>query len=164
MPPRDSMPCPFCGAILTAEKDRDRTGRYRCTPCSSTYAEAQKGWLPTMANAVARKKDAAPKLETPPTAHDPMFAVRSDGEPITRQRTCECGTAFTQRLLSERFCTAVEAAGGMRAVLRQIPDLYVPVHCPRCERIDLGRQARIDTSREGDRRHSSEPEFAWAAD
>ncbi len=69
------------------------------------------------------------------------------GQPITRESRCECGKVFSQSLLSAKQCEAWEARGIMGLVLRQIPDLYVPVHCPKCERRDLAHQARIDETK-----------------
>ncbi len=66
-----------------------------------------------------------------------------------RDVKCECGQEFTQFQLSEAFMHVVESngKGALAAVLRDIPDLYVPVHCPKCERLDLGRSARIAEAR-----------------
>lgn len=75
------------------------------------------------------------------------------GQPVTRQKWCACGERFTQHLLSEEFLSACEAIRGgnpLARVREQIPDFFVPVHCPRCERVDLGRQAAIDRARSGD--------------
>lgn len=79
-------------------------------------------------------------------AKDPMFAQTVDGDPIARERTCACGKRFTQRLLSERFLSIVEKQSrhAIDTLSKQIPGFYVPVHCPPCERRDLGRQARLD--------------------
>ena len=80
---------------------------------------------------------------------NPAFAHDTAGNVMTRQRSCECGRKFTQVLLSERFYNII-AKRGQRALdmfNRQIPGGYVPVHCPSCERRDLGRQARLDESR-----------------
>lgn len=78
-------------------------------------------------------------------AADPMFAHDAIGQPITRQRTCECGGRFTQRQLSARFMLIVEkqGAGALAAMKRDIPEYFVPVHCPPCERRDLGFSARL---------------------
>lgn len=77
-----------------------------------------------------------------------MFATNEHGV-VERSRTCECGRSFSQRLLSARFLTAVERRGqrAMDMLREQIPDYYVPVHCPPCERIDLGRRAQVDEHR-----------------
>jgi hypothetical protein len=69
------------------------------------------------------------------------------GQEITRQHRCECGREFTQRILSERQMAAAERLGVVGVVARQIPGFWVPVHCPPCERKDLGRQARMDEAR-----------------
>lgn len=80
---------------------------------------------------------------------DPMFAHDEHGKPITREGRCECGRRFSQTLLSERFLGIVEAksAAAIKAVTETIPGYFVPVHCPSCERRDLGMQARLDESR-----------------
>lgn len=81
---------------------------------------------------------------------DPFLAVFAAGHPsagqvITRPALCGvCAKAFTQSLLSARFLAAVEKRGdsAMRLLARQIPDYYVPVYCPVCERAALGHEAR----------------------
>lgn len=75
---------------------------------------------------------------------DPMFANDADGNPIARDRTCECGMKFKQRLLSARWLTIAENAGAIELVAKQIPEFYVPVHCPKCESRDLAMQSRKD--------------------
>lgn len=74
----------------------------------------------------------------------PMFAKDAQGRPITRDRTCLCGRRYTQGLLSERFLAMIERAGtkAQQAFARQVPDFYVPVECPRCERRAIGHEAR----------------------
>ncbi len=89
---------------------------------------------------------------------DPMFANDVEGNPIHRRRSCECGVFFTQRLLSERFLTIVDRGRGIQGMIRQVPEFYVPVHCPKCERRDLGMQARRDEFK-----HLPQP-FGEAAD
>ena len=76
----------------------------------------------------------------------PMFSADGNGQPITRNRTCECGRSFEQTLLSERFLEIVERHSGraIQMLTQQIPGFFVPVHCPACERKDLGFQARKD--------------------
>ena len=66
-----------------------------------------------------------------------------------REARCECGREFEQRQLTERFMTVVEkfGDGAVRAMMRDVPELYVPVHCPMCERRDIGRHARIHDTR-----------------
>lgn len=78
---------------------------------------------------------------------DPMFAHHDDGTLVTRETTCECGTSFSQAMLSARFMAICEKAGAHRSVMQQIPELYVPVHCPPCERKDIGRWGRIAEAR-----------------
>lgn len=77
---------------------------------------------------------------------DPMFSHHEDGKIVSRKAKCECGRAFTQRLLSERFLMIVEAHSrrAIELTTKQIPGFFVPVHCPSCERMDLGMQARRD--------------------
>lgn len=79
---------------------------------------------------------------------DPMF-VQDDGSVNVRESRCECGAAFEQTQLSARFMRIVEKCGegAVAALLRDIPEIYVPVHCPPCERRDLGRAARIAEAR-----------------
>lgn len=69
------------------------------------------------------------------------------GRVIDRAAVCACRRQFTQYQLSVSQCAAWERLGVMPNVLRQIPELYVPVHCPGCESKDLGRQAQIDAAR-----------------
>lgn len=78
-----------------------------------------------------------------------MGRVHSDGTPVTRDAQCECGQMFRQQQLSPAWLEWVERVArnprrAIQAIQRQIPDYYVPVHCPPCERIDIGRQALID--------------------
>lgn len=93
--------------------------------------------------------DRQPESIADAMGQDRMFAHTADGKPIIRQATCECGKSFAQRLLSERFLEIVDRSSrnAMAVMERQVPGFYVPVHCPRCERIDLGRQARVDSVR-----------------
>jgi hypothetical protein len=79
----------------------------------------------------------------PPSA-DGWFAVDVNGNVVTRERVCECGRAFTQQLVSARMVRLVERRGAraVEAFVAQIPDGYVPVHCPACERVDIGFWAR----------------------
>lgn len=68
-----------------------------------------------------------------------MFSKDAEGHEITRQATCLCGREFTQRLLGSRFMELVERAGDgpVRALMRDIPELFVPVNCPPCEHRQL---------------------------
>ena len=58
----------------------------------------------------------------------------------TRSATCKrCGKGFVQQKLSDRFIETacrVAAREGKEtpALLREIPDCFVPLHCPPCER------------------------------
>jgi hypothetical protein len=73
---------------------------------------------------------------------DQTFALDEHGQPITRERKCLCGRAYTQRLLSERTL-AVDESQGRRAVeqlSKQTADGYVPLYCPSCERRELARK------------------------
>ena len=90
---------------------------------------------------------------------DPMFANDAEGNPIHRERTCECGKRFTQRLLSERWLSIAEKARAIELVRQQIPGFFVPVHCPQCERRDIGMQARKD-----EYKHAPKPSYGEAAD
>lgn len=81
-----------------------------------------------------------------------MFAVHPAGHEkagltIDRPRTCDCGQSFTQMLMATRELEAVERMGHMKKFLAQIPDLFVPVHCPKCERKQLTLQAQLDIAR-----------------
>lgn len=69
-------------------------------------------------------------------ALDGWWAKDADGKTITRERTCECGHTYTQHLLGPRFLGMAErhSMGAVDAVMRDVPDLFVPVHCPPCER------------------------------
>jgi len=80
---------------------------------------------------------------------DRTFANDANGNPIARERVCECGQRFTQRLLSERFLAMVERRGprAMELMTKQVPGFFVPVHCPKCERVDLGRRMQLDEIR-----------------
>jgi hypothetical protein len=69
------------------------------------------------------------------------------GLPIVRRKTCECGREFDQYLLSERQLAAAERMRLIPLFEQQTKDFRVPVHCPPCERRDLGRQARLDELR-----------------
>jgi hypothetical protein len=69
------------------------------------------------------------------------------GQLITRQHRCECGREFTQMILSATELAAAERLRIVELIARQIPDFWLPVHCPPCERKDLSRQARIDDLR-----------------
>lgn len=66
-----------------------------------------------------------------------------EGQEVTRERTCECGVTFTQRIFSERFLSIFEAAHAIEATVAQVPGLWVPVHCPACERKEIRQRAYI---------------------
>lgn len=153
----DTMGCPLCAATLTAELDRDKNGRFHCKACMPTSAEAQRGWLPRARPLVTASQVPQRGLSTA-FAHDPMFGLNAAGDPITRERTCECGKQFTQRQLSARFLEGVEkfSAGAIDAVSRQIPGYFVPVHCPPCERRDMHRQLRIEQIRLDEVQHAAD--------
>lgn len=163
MPQPDTMPCPFCATVLTAA-DRDADGRFHCTASVEcrTSAESQRGWIPRRVPIMQQAAQAGGGL-TPIDAPGWMFSTGANGKAISRDRSCECGQRFTQRLLSERFLAIVEKRGrrAMDLMTQQIPGYFVPVHCPSCERRDLGHAARI-----AEARHASEPQpaFGEAAD
>ncbi len=79
------------------------------------------------------------------TARDPMFSHDEKGNVISRERTCLCGRRFTQRLLSARFLAMCErqSRGAIDAVTRDVPDYFVPVNCPPCERRDIAMSGRV---------------------
>lgn len=81
-----------------------------------------------------------------------MFAYRAgeDGKaatPVERQATCECGRTFTQSLMAPSELAALERMGRIKTFMQQIPDCFVPVHCPACERRQLTLQAQLDEAR-----------------
>lgn len=88
----------------------------------------------------------APSAVSAAATSSDWFARDEHGATRERTRTCECGRAFKQFLLSERFCALCERRGITAMVEAQIPGGYVPVHCPRCERVDIGRRARLDAA------------------
>jgi ribosomal protein S27E len=155
MPASDAMACPLCGAQLTTA-DRDKNGRFHCSACMPTSAEAQRGWLPRARPLVAAAQ--APQRGLTSIAHDPMFGVNAAGDPITRERTCECGSRFTQRQLSARFLESAErfSAAAIDGISRQVPGYFVPVHCPPCERRDMHRQNRIEQIRLDEVQHAAD--------
>lgn len=125
------MDCPFCGRGLRIE-DATEGGRYGCGSCAETSEEARRGWLPV--------PHRAPRSEAAQAgAVDPMFAVDQRGRMIQRRTRCECGREFTQKQLSARFLEAVElhSARAIALIEKDIPGMFVPVHCPPCERKDL---------------------------
>jgi hypothetical protein len=77
---------------------------------------------------------------------DRMFSHDAAGNPIVRDARCECGRSFTQTLLSERFLAIVDRQSprAMAIFREQIPEFFVPVFCPACERKDIGYHARKD--------------------
>lgn len=80
-----------------------------------------------------------------PLGRSDWFANDASGNPITRRKNCEvCRKEFTQRLLSERFMQMIERRGpnAMAKLRLSIPDLYVPVYCPSCERMALDHEGR----------------------
>lgn len=88
-----------------------------------------------------------------PAGPMPWFGVDEHGRTIARERVCECGRSFTQFQLSERFMLAAERRSPRVAdlVQTQCPGLFVPVHCPRCERVDLRRRAQLDEAQDMNR-------------
>lgn len=142
------MSCPICARELT-EEHRVDGGRYSCPSCKANGSRlAELGWLPRSQVGVERKPDARSTGLT--RVGESWFAKnQQSGETIERQRTCECGATFNQFLLSARFLATIERQRGraLELVRQQIPGYYVPVHCPKCERRDIGRQARVDDIR-----------------
>jgi len=90
-------------------------------------------------------------------AKDRMFAHAENGDPITRERKCLCGRTYRQTLLSADFMRLVESRGqhAVDVFVKQIPDMYVPVHCPVCERHDIGNHAK----RAAIHHHAGNPDF-----
>lgn len=161
MPPRDAMNCPLCGKPLTAAEHRDAKGRFHCPACSTAgAAESQKGWVPRPVILEKRTAHALDNRGQFANPSDPTFGRNGDGTVITRTARCECGILFEQQQLSERWIEAVERVSprAVRMMQQQIPDFFVPVHCPKCERVDLGRRFQLDLVRE------NEPELSLAAD
>lgn len=143
--PHSVMSCPFCSRDLTAA-NAVKDGRYSCPDCAKTSREAEYGWLP---RAQAPRLGASVVEQARGLTHvtrTKWFALDAQGNPITRDRTCECGRRFAQSQLSARFMEMAERQSKRAAALvfAQCPGLFVPVHCPECERRDIGRQASID--------------------
>lgn len=61
------------------------------------------------------------------------------GQEMTREAECECGTVFTQRILSEAVLRVAVVLEQIETLPDQLPGLFVPQHCARCERILLHR-------------------------
>jgi hypothetical protein len=74
------------------------------------------------------------------------FAVDDAHRIVSRPAYCACGREFTQHRLSDaalRICRyPAEQRGAVAAIDRECPDLYVPTHCPPCEHVALGIDAR----------------------
>jgi hypothetical protein len=92
-----------------------------------------------------------------------MFAYRAseDGKgmvPVERRKACECGREFTQSLMAPSELASLERMGHIATFMRQIPECWVPVHCPPCERVQLGHQSRIDEARNAPRVASTVPD------
>jgi hypothetical protein len=146
--PHSVMFCPFCSRELT-DANAVKGGRYSCPDCAKTSKEAEYGWLP---RAQAPRVTVAPDDKADGLTHisrSKMFAHDVHGNPISRDSSCECGRRFSQHQLSARFMGLAEGKSQRAAqlVAAQCPGLFVPVHCPACERLDLGRQAHVDESR-----------------
>lgn len=80
-----------------------------------------------------------------------MFAVHPPGheragQTIERRKVCECGAAFTQMQMAMRELEALERMGQIARFLKQVPEAFVPVHCPKCERHQLTLHARLAES------------------
>lgn len=144
-----AMSCPFCSRDLTAA-NLVKDGRYSCPDCAKTSKEAAHGWLPRAQapRVVVSAQDKADGLTH--VSRSQIFAHDIHGNPISRERSCECGRRFAQHQLSADFMRVAEGKSKRAAqlVLAQCPGLFVPVHCPQCERRDIGRQAQLDESRD----------------
>lgn len=142
------MQCPFCAADLT-EENRVDGGRYSCPTCAPSSRIALLGWVPRAQIPITKTPESG-RTHGLARVGDSWFAKNAGtGETIERQRACECGRTFNHFLLSARFLATIEKQRGraLELVKKQIPGYYVPVHCPRCERRDIGRQERIDDTR-----------------
>lgn len=68
-----------------------------------------------------------------------------------RSQRCECGRDFRQSKISERFLTVArhwaKNSGQRAAIDKQIPDGWVPLFCPPCERIQIGHEASVAETR-----------------
>jgi hypothetical protein len=64
------------------------------------------------------------------------------GEPVSRDRVCECGREFTQLMLASGFVSGVRARDLVNsAVLAdQLPGGWTPAKCPACEHRALHRE------------------------
>lgn len=63
-----------------------------------------------------------------------------DGHEVTRRNTCGCGKEYTQWQISFRFVESLAQGRGEKCAkmfLDCIPNGWVPVFCPSCERRDL---------------------------
>jgi hypothetical protein len=72
---------------------------------------------------------------------NPLSWVEPDSE---RRAICLCGKMFTQERIALRFVESLAKGRGEKAAqefMRQIPDGYVPVNCPKCESETLGHLA-----------------------
>ena len=72
-----------------------------------------------------------------------MLTVSAITSPETRDAVCAaCGAAFTQHKVAPRFTALAREHGP--ALDRVVPDGWVPLDCPRCERRNLagGRTAQ----------------------
>lgn len=145
------MNCPFCHRALT-EADAVIGGRYSCPECSATSQEARHGWLPRAQTPVLTQSKAEDDRGLSRVRASMMFSRGANGDTVTRERSCECGRRFTQFQLSERFMLLAEgkSKNAAQLVAKQCPGLFVPVHCPACERRDLGHQSRLDDTRRYD--------------
>jgi hypothetical protein len=78
-----------------------------------------------------------------------MFAVYPDGHEhagaeITRPAFCRgCGARFTQSMFSEEVLEIFEAARALDQIARELPGLWAPAECPRCERLGIRVMATV---------------------
>lgn len=82
------------------------------------------------------------------------------GQLIERSAVCECGAAFQQMQLSATWLETMERRRPRVIALLQdqAPGFWIPAHCPPCERVQLGHQARIDEAQNAPRVASTVPD------
>lgn len=69
------------------------------------------------------------------------LAKDDKGKVVTRAATCECGESYKQSMLNPEFIDASPRVA--QQFVRHIPDGWVPIYCPKCERLDLQRIANM---------------------
>lgn len=63
---------------------------------------------------------------------------------VERRNVCICGAMYTQEKIAFRFVESLAKGRGEKAAndfVKQIPDGWIPVYCPKCESQELGRLA-----------------------